>query len=205
MNATDILPAAWTENMILVDAEYVDRVAFDLIVNFGRMIGRRIPAADLARWIECVALDGGMKPAAEGEASTTATTVVMVHDVKSPCLENFRPSAFEGEISGKAFSDNLGEFSFIAVSHEGLSTKAEMIADIAEMASMQKEVRRLMIVADADDPSAIDLLRNRLRNADDEKRITLFAMQPVAGGNFRQEILGYSLMNALGIRADEIK
>ena len=36
---------------------------------------------------------------------------------------------------------------------------------------------------------------------DDDKRITLFAMQPMPGGNFRQEILGYSLMNALGISA----
>ena len=40
---------------------------------------------------------------------------------------------------------------------------------------------------------------------DDDKRITLFAMQPMPGGNFRQEILGYSLMNALGISAEEIK
>jgi hypothetical protein len=30
-------------------------------------------------------------------------------------------------------------------------------------------------------------------------------MQPTAGGNYRQEILGYSLMAALGIKADEIK
>jgi len=29
-------------------------------------------------------------------------------------------------------------------------------------------------------------------------------MQPMEGGNFRQEILGYSLMQALGIRAEEI-
>jgi hypothetical protein len=29
-------------------------------------------------------------------------------------------------------------------------------------------------------------------------------MQPMPGGNFRQEILGYSLMNALGIHADEL-
>ena len=47
----------WSENVILVDADYVDKVAFDLIVNFERMIGRRIPKADFARWIDCVALD----------------------------------------------------------------------------------------------------------------------------------------------------
>ena len=36
------------------------------------------------------------------------------------------------------------------------------------------------------------------------KDITLLAMEPQAGRGFRQEILGYSLMNALGIRGDEI-
>ena len=39
---------------------------------------------------------------------------------------------------------------------------------------------------------------------DDEKHITLFAMQPMEGGNFRQQILGYSLMNAMGITQQEI-
>ena len=29
-------------------------------------------------------------------------------------------------------------------------------------------------------------------------------MQPLEGGNFKQEILGYSLMNALGIKGDEL-
>ena len=28
----------WSENVILVDADYVDKVAFNLIVNFERMI-----------------------------------------------------------------------------------------------------------------------------------------------------------------------
>lgn len=49
----------WSENVIVVDAEYVDRVAFNLIVNFERMLGRKIPAADMARWMDCLALDGG--------------------------------------------------------------------------------------------------------------------------------------------------
>ena len=44
-----------------------------------------------------------------------------------------------------------------------------------------------------------------LHNVDNDQRITLFAMQPMEGGNFRQEILGYSMLSALGIRGDEIK
>ena len=38
-----------------------------------------------------------------------------------------------------------------------------------------------------------------------DKRITLFAMQPLPGGPYRQEILGYSLMAALGITSQEIE
>ena len=39
----------WSENVIIADADYVGNVAFDLIVNFERMIGRRIPPADLSQ------------------------------------------------------------------------------------------------------------------------------------------------------------
>ena len=64
--------------MILVDADYADKVAFDLIVNFERMIGRRIPKADMARWLECVALDGGLR---EGQHETQ---VVLIHMLTIP-------------------------------------------------------------------------------------------------------------------------
>jgi hypothetical protein len=40
---------------------------------------------------------------------------------------------------------------------------------------------------------------------DDHKRITVFVMQPMPGGAFRQEILGYSLMSALGIHSEELE
>jgi hypothetical protein len=56
----DFNQAKWSENVIIVDADYVDRVAFNLSVNFERMLMRRVPKADLARWIDCVALDGGV-------------------------------------------------------------------------------------------------------------------------------------------------
>ena len=50
------------QNVIIADADYIDHVAFNLIVNFERMLMRRIPPADIARWIDCIALDGGMRP-----------------------------------------------------------------------------------------------------------------------------------------------
>ena len=43
---------AMNENVIIADANFVDKVAFDLTVNFERMLERRIPQADMARWAE---------------------------------------------------------------------------------------------------------------------------------------------------------
>ena len=62
-----------------------------------------------------------------------------------------------------------------------------------------------MVVPNSEDGDCYDRLRQMLRRAPDDKRITLFAMQPMMGGNFRQEILGYSLMQALGIKAAELE
>ena len=183
----------WSENVILVDADYVDKVAFDLTVNFERMIGRRIPQADMAKWLECVALDGGLR---EGE---NQTQVVLLH--KRQKMENFTPGAF-AELDGKAFMGRLGEFLISCVKVEDLTTMDDLFIDSMQVLANAEEVKRLIVIPDAE--HIYNKVRESLRHADDEKRITVLAMQPMEGGNFRQEILGYSLMAALGIKADEI-
>lgn len=199
MNNNTLTKANWSENVIIVDADYVDRVAFDLIVNFERMIGRRIHKADLAKWIDCVALDGGLR---EGEHDTQ---VVLIHDKKQAALDNFVPANYDDELNGKAFKDHLGEFTVSSFPIEDITTATDFFLDTVAMVCAQKEVKRVMIIPDAENRALYADLRHTLQRVDDEKRITVFAMQPMEGGNFRQEILGYSLMNALGIRAEELK
>ena len=189
----------WSENVMLVDADYVDKVAFNLIVNFERMLGRRIPQADLARWIDCVALDGGIR---EGGHETL---VVLVHKKDKTRLENFVPGDYAGEIDGKAFKDHLGEFLISAVAIEPIADGEDYFQEALQLVTAQKEVKRVMVIPNAEDATIYNKVRATLNRVDDdEKRITVFAMEPQAGGNFRQEILGYSLMAALGISADEI-
>lgn len=189
----------WSENLIIADADYIDQVAFNLIVNFERMIGRHIPQADLARWIDCIALDGGLR---EGE---NRTQVVLIHNRDSKALDNFVPADYEQELRGKAFRDHLGEFVIDALPVEAMVSKDDMLIDILQTACAQQEVRRVMLIPDAEKAGVYDDVRQALRYVDDSKRITVFAMQPMEGGNFRQEILGYSLMNALGIKGEEIE
>ena len=192
----------WTENVILADADYVDSVAFDLTVNFERMLGRRIPHADLAQWTECVALDGGMKLPDGQQAADTEIQVILVHGRQSTAMQNFTPGRY-GELSGKAVRGRLGEMIFTAVQTEDVVSKDDLLLDTLRMVCQQKGVRRLMIVVPE---QLLDDVRQTLRRHDsDDRRTTVFTMQPVQGGAFRQELLGYSLMAALGISGKEIE
>lgn len=190
----------WSENVILVDADYVDKVAFDLTVNFERMIGRRIPKADMAQWLECVALDGGLRPqAADGKPQTTVQ-VVLLHE--GTAMENFQPGSMD-QLDGKAFCGQIGEFLISCVAPGQMVTLDDLMVESVQIVSSAQEVRRLIVVPNSE--HIYNKVRQVLRHADDEKHITLLAMQPMEGGPFRQEILGYSLMAALGIRGEELK
>ena len=177
--------------MILVDADYVDKVAFDLTVNFERMLGRRIPKADMARWLECAALDGGLR------LGSNETQVVLVH--KKRLMDNFEPGRYS-TLDGKAFRGPLGEFLIVKVVE--MVTTEDLFIDSLQVIANAAEVSRLVIVPDAE--HVIDKVRDTLRQADPDKHFTVLTMQPETGGAFRHEILGYSLMAALGIRGDEI-
>lgn len=217
---------AWKENLIVADADYVDRTAFDLIVNFERMLERRVPQADLARWLECLALDGGAErtgnagnPGQTGNSGNPGplpqTQVVLMYPSSKARMENFVPGGLRDEIDGQAFSGPLGEFLLSAVEEPStaLSGGADYLTDVVRLACQQPEVRRIMVVVGE---TQYNKVRAMLLRLDDElsaqgsgpllsqKRLTLFTMQALPGGPFRQEMLGYSLMAALGISGDEI-
>lgn len=195
--------ATFADNVIVAYTAVLDRVAFDLTVNFERIIQRRIPKADTARWLECIALDGGLKP------GKNAIDVILVYDKGKDTMEYFEPDDITHRLNGKAFAGNIGEFSITTVETEdNIVTRDDLFADIVLTAANDSNVKRLMVVPDdrtqTDGTTMYSHVRQALRRLDDDTHITLFAMQPMPTGNYRQEILGYSMMAALGIRADEI-
>lgn len=189
--------AHWSENIILVDADHLDRVAFDLIVNFERIIDRRIPPADLCHWLDCIALDGGMQP---GDNEVQA---IFLHTKEKNALQHFRPADFGKELDGQAFRDNLGEFALLSFPVEQIVSAADFFVQSLESLLESTSVRRVMVVADME--AYGERVKQAVGKAEAGKEVTLFAMQPLAGRGFRQEILGYSLMSALGIRGEELR
>ena len=52
----------FAEKVILIDAAYINKVTKDLSQHFGQVIGRELPKADLAIFLECVAMDAAIQP-----------------------------------------------------------------------------------------------------------------------------------------------
>lgn len=201
MKMQGINSVKWSKNIIIADADYIDHVAFDLTVNFERMLGRRIPQADLSQWIVDVALDGRLRP------GDHETQVVLLHDDSRAALEHFAPSAYATELDGQAFrSDRLGEFVINCVPTGGeASRKDAVLLDLVRLLLTEERVTRLMVVPNGEDGALWQDLRAALRDVDDEqKRVTLFTMQPGRAGNYREEMLGFSIMDAMGITQAEI-
>lgn len=193
--ATDI-SQMMSENVILIDSTYADEVAFNLTVNFERMLERRIPQADLAHWLDCVALDGGIEP---GE---NAIDVIFIHE-KGKNLSNFTPSKMEEEINGKAFKDHLGEFVMAAYPIADDVTSAEdFYVETLRVLLDNEKVTNIVLVPNMEKYSAsvLNLLKKKHKGTD----VTLLAMQPYMGNGFSQQILGYSIMSALGIKSSEL-
>lgn len=187
---------AYTENVVLVDADFLDRVTFDLIVNFERMIDRRIDAGDLCHWLDCVALDGGIRP---GE---NQIQVIFLHSKDKMQLNHMKPGNFKEELSGKAFKDNLGEFGLLSYPVEELVSAEDFYVQSFQALVEEKQIKRILAVGDM---MAYGERLKRICVEAEDTDITLFTMEPTSGRGFAQEILGYSLMSALRIRSEEIK
>ncbi|MBM6993789.1 MAG: hypothetical protein I3J02_11110 [Prevotella sp.] len=202
MNLQDTSNVKMSENVIIADADYIDYVAFQLSVQFERMLGRAIPKADLSQWVVNIALDGGLRE----DGKEHETQVVLVHEAGKKRLDNFAPSVYDTELNAQAFRDeHLGEFLINAYAVGEVVDKDDYLLDAIRTVCEHQEVRRLMIIPNGEQGDIYGEVRRVLRDAPDDRRITVFAMQPMEGGNFRQEILGYSLVSALGIRGEEIK
>lgn len=186
----------FSPNVIFIDGDYADRAAFYLSVNFERMLERRIPKADLCHWLDCLALDGGIK----GDAGTLQ--VFFVHSAANHSLDNFKPSDYDTELDGIAFRDAIGEFSLVAAApDETLVEPGTFFLDLLSLVADSADVKNLMVVPAEGD--AYTRSRDLLRRVDG-KDITLFSMDPQPGGGLRQQMLGYSLMSALGITSEEL-
>lgn len=192
------------ENVVLVDVAYFNSVIEDMKAYFENRLGRKLQDIYTEEWLSYLLLDAGIR---EGN---NEIDVLFVHDAQMDKLSFCNPANLQKELNGVGYNNLLGEFSFTAVSSEGLTSRENLYLDLLTLAVNSADVRQLLLVPFYEIYG--DKLRPVLREYGEEpdskinKVITLFSMdQPTRTFGYQWDLLGYSLMRALGIKADDLE
>ena len=187
----------FAEKVILLDAAYINKVTTDLSKHFSQVIGRELPKADLPIFLECVAMDAAIQP---GE---NVLQVLFVYDKNQPKMNAFNPGDLKKELNDVAFKSQLGEFQLNAFEPSDMADREAFFLESVKLVADAKEVKHLVIVPSEAEYG--DKLPEILEKVDGKESICVLGMNPLAPSEaFRWEMLGYAVLQALGIRSDEL-
>lgn len=187
----------FAEKVILIDASYINKVTGDLSQHFGQMIGRELPKADLPIFLECVAMDAAIQP---GE---NVLQVLLVYDKELTKMDAFNPSDLKEELNDVAFKSQLGEFQLNTFEPSDMADREAFFLEAVKLVADAKEVKHLVIVPSETEYG--DKIPEILEKVDGKESIHVLGMNPLAPSKaFSWEMMGYAVLQALGIRSDEI-
>ncbi|MBR5193450.1 MAG: hypothetical protein IKW37_03420 [Bacteroidaceae bacterium] len=187
----------FAEKVILIDASYINKVTGDLSQHFGQMIGRELPKADLPIFLECVAMDAAIQP---GE---NVLQVLLVYDKEHTQMDAFNPGDLKKELNDVAFKSQLGEFQLNTFEPSDMADREAFFLEAVKLVADAKEVKHLVVVPSETEYG--DKLPEILEKVDGKESIHVLGMNPLAPSKaFRWEMMGYAVLQALGIRSDEI-
>ena len=187
----------FAEKVILIDASYINKVAGDLNQHFSQMIGRELPKADLSIFLECVAMDAAIQP---GE---NVLQVLLVYDKEHAKMDAFNPSDLKKELNDVAFKSQLGEFQLNTFEPSDMADRESFFLEAVKLVADAKEVKHLVVVPSETEYG--DKLPEIFEKVDGKESIHVLGMNPLPPSKaFRWEMMGYAVLQALGIRSDEI-
>ena len=187
----------FAEKVILIDAAYINKVTKDLSQHFGQVIGRELPKADLPIFLECVAMDAAIQP------GDNVLQVLFVYDKNESKMDAFNPSDLKKELNDVAFKSQLGEFQLNAFEPSEMADKETFFLESVRLIADAKEVKHLVVVPSESEYG--DKLPEIFDKVDGKESIHVLGMNPPAPSDkYQWEMLGYAVLQALGIRSDEI-
>ena len=187
----------FAEKVILIDAAYINKVTKDLSQHFGQVIGRELPKADLPIFLECVAMDAAIQP------GDNVLQVLFVYDKNESKMDAFNPGDLKKELNDVAFKSQLGEFQLNTFEPSDMADKEAFFLESVRLIADAKEVKHLAVVPSESEYG--DKLPEIFEKVDGKESIHVLGMNPPAPSDkYQWEMLGYAVLQALGIRSDEI-
>lgn len=186
-------------HVMLIDARYLNQISRELSTHFAPVVNRPLPAADLAVLLERIALDAGIS------ADGNDIQVLFVYDGESGKMDACSPADLREEIHETGFQGAPGHFSLSAFSTEEFTTRDNLFLETLMLADeASDQISHLILVPD--EGVYGEEVRSYIQKAAKKKEhITLFGMNPPEEQtDYRFDFLGFAILQALGIRADEI-
>lgn len=187
----------FAEKVILIDAIYINKVTTDLRQHFSQVIGRELPKADLPIFLECVAMDAAIQP------GDHTLQVLFVYEKGWAKMDVFNPGDLKKELNDVAFKSQLGEFQLNAFEPSDMADREAFFLESVKLIADAKEVKHLVVIPSETEYG--DKLPEIFEKVDGKESIHVLGMNPpTPSKNFQWEMLGYAVLQALGIRSDEI-
>lgn len=188
---------SFPETVILIDAVLLNVIVKDFKKNFEEMLQRPLQKMDVAQFVVNLALDADI-PRGNKEIQ-----VIFVYDESVTKLSHSMPSDLGNELNGVAFQDDLGEFAFASLSPEGMVTRDELYFDLLHVIGESTDVKRIIAIPfEQNNKETIHAALEDIK----EKEVTLFGMnKPERTTSYTWQLLAYPVMQALGIRGDEMQ
>ena len=187
----------FAEKVMLIDAAYINTVTSDLSRHFEQVIGRTLPKADLPVLLECLSMDAGI------QTGNNVLQVLFIYDKTSKTMTSCNPSDLQKDLNDVAFKSGLGEFQLNSFEPSDMVNREEFFLESVKLIADAKEVKHLILVPSEEEYA--DKLPEILEKVDGKDSIHVLGMNPLTESKaFQWEMLGYAILQALGIRADEI-
>lgn len=188
--------AQFNETVMLIDASFLNFVVNDIKKAFEGMLNRPLQTVDLSELMTYLALDAGV---AEGEKQIQ---VILIYDKDCTKLVNCNPSGLEKELNDTAFKNQFGEFCFNSFQPEDMATLEQLYLESLKVVSEAKTVKRLILVSNNELYG--EKVMNSLSEREDMEVIQFRMNEPERQISTHWELLIYPVMQALGIRGDEL-
>ena len=185
-----------SETVVLIDAAFLNFVITDMKRYFEETLQRSLQEIDLSTLTTYLTLDAGI---AEGK---NEVQFLFVYDKESGNLAHCWPSDLEKELNGVAFQSPYGEYSFASVPSEGMVSREDLFLDLLSIVADSADVKKMILVSFNEEygKKVTDAL-----NEVQGKEIVQFRMnEPDTPVAYKWDMLAFPVMQALGIRADEL-
>ena len=183
-------------NVLLIDAAFLNLVVTDLKKYFEKTLMRELQEIDLSELVTYIVLDAGMV------VGDNQIQILMVYDKDSAQLSNCRPSDLSAELNGVAFKSQFGEFSFASVPCEEMVSREELYLDLLSIVLDSADVERLILVSFNEEYGK--KVSDALHEVKGKEIIQFRMNEPEVQVEYKWDMLAFPVMQALGIRAEEL-